>query len=109
MNESHIEVPIPISTPEKLGSVNEGDTKQQKMPPELLGLYKSGDALKAGVDKYRGDMAIAKYALAITYNAFSKKKINFKDISKRCHISLTKTNKDGLETEIFGLTDAEIN
>jgi hypothetical protein len=109
LSESHIEVPIPISGPEKLCSANGDVVKQQKVPPELLGLYKSGDALKAGVDKYRGDMAIAKYALAITYNAFSKKKINLREISKRCHVSLTKTNKDGLETEIFGLTDAEIN
>ena len=84
------------------------ETKPSKISPERAALYKRGDALKAGVEKYDGDTAISNYAVAVTYNAFSKKKINLEKFGRRCRVSLTKKNKDDLDIPIWGLTDAEI-
>jgi len=42
------------------------------MASELLrGLWKKGEILKNSIDKYSGEVAIEKYAIAITYNTFS--------------------------------------
>jgi hypothetical protein len=107
--------------PIEIGSLYGKDQPQQKpseesdkedmrrVSPERLALYKEGEVLKSTIDKYEGDIAIAKYALAIAYNTFSKKKINLKELSKRCRVSATKKGKEGEDIPQWGLTEDELH
>ena len=86
-----------------------GKTEQRtgKVSEELLEIYRQGGILKSSIDKYEGDAAIEKYALALTFNTFTKKKINLNGLSKRCRVSATKITKTG-EVPAWGLTDLEL-